>query len=411
MPDNEIAEIHTPASLMCIFSNTFRTGAERKILQLRGVYKQTNGKQYGNWYYDRIKSEFDSYTLTLKVSALMRQQLQEDKVYTFNCYLDKAVKETGSIDLSVSIVDIVAKAEQKINEEDLRRFEVVQKKIKKGYRDFDAMVKGMLYLGQKPRISIVYGATGIVDKDFDNAIGEASSRYFIKTVRKSLSDKQGIISELRVTGDEDLTDAIAIVRGGGSGLEIFNDSELAEACINTGAIFISAIGHAVDVTLVEQVADKKFTTPTAFGTHLKKLADEVVEEQSNSKAKLVEDITKTMDEQYLNRINGLAKQVHDNEVKNAQIITDIESKNKERVDLLLKSVEEKNTVKDGLEKSISLVMQQRDDYMKENTDYQLSIQKLASDSVQTKKEMRNMKIAVFVSVAVAVVEAVIYFSK
>ena len=79
--------------------------------------------------------------------------------------------------------------------------------------------------------------------------------------------------------------------------------------------------------------------------------------------------------------------------------------------MLLKSVEEKNTVKDGLEKSISLVMQQRDDYMKENTDYQLSIQKLASDSVQTKKEMRNMKIAVFVSVAVAVVEAVIYFSK
>ena len=288
---------------------------------------------------------------------------------------------------------------------------MVQKKIKNGYRDFDAMVKGMLYLGQKPRIAIVYGATGIVDKDFDNAIGEASSRYFIKNVRKSLSDKQGIISELRVTGDTDLNDAIAIVRGGGSGLEIFNDSELAEACITTGAIFISAIGHAVDVTLVEQVADKKFTTPTAFGTHLKKLADEVVEEQSNSKAKLVEDITKTMDEQYVGRINGLAKQVHDNEVKNAQIIIDIENKNKEKVDFLLKDIGERNSAISGMEKSISLVMEQRDGYMKENTNYQLSIQKLVSDSVQTKKEIRNMMVVLFVSISVAIVEAIIFLFK
>ena len=134
---------------------------------------------------------------------------------------------------------------------------------------------------------------------------------------------------------------------------------------------------------------------------------EVVEEQSNSKAKLVEDITKPMDEQYLNRINGLAKQVYDNEVKSAKIIIDIERKNKEKTDFLLRDIGERNSAISGMEKSIALVMEQRDGYMKENTNYQLSIQKL----VQTKKEMRNMRVAVFVSVGVAIVEAIIYFFK
>ena len=138
---------------------------------------------------------------------------------------------------------------------------------------------------------------------------------------------------------------------------------------------------------------------------------EVVEEQSNSKAKLVEDITKPMDEQYLNRINGLAKQVYDNEVKSAKIIIDIERKNKEKTDFLLRDIGERNSAISGMEKSIALVMEQRDGYMKENTNYQLSIQKLVSDSVQTKKEMRNMRVAVFVSVGVAIVEAIIYFFK
>ncbi len=62
-------------------------------------------------------------------------------------------------------------------------------------------------------------------------------------------------------------DILAIARGGGDNLEIFDKPEIAEVALGLDSYFVTAIGHAQDVPLLEKIADKTFITPTAFAQY------------------------------------------------------------------------------------------------------------------------------------------------
>ena len=83
------------------------------------------------------------------------------------------------------------------------------------------------------------------------------------------------------------SDIVAIVRGGGSRLEVFDSFDLANMVLDTRIPVIAAIGHDEDDTLVKQIADKAFSTPTAFGNYLREMAlgiegDRKIEEEVNN---------------------------------------------------------------------------------------------------------------------------------
>jgi len=83
-----------------------------------------------------------------------------------------------------------------------------------------------------------------------------------------------------------------VMRGSGSGLEVFDDSELCEQLIETPTPLVTAIGHEQDVTLLEHIADRGPTTTTAFGSFLKNIYGEFVKRNTQEKAiiKLQENI-------------------------------------------------------------------------------------------------------------------------
>ena len=60
-------------------------------------------------------------------------------------------------------------------------------------------------------------------------------------------------------------DTLIIARGGGSSEDLgaFNDETLVRAVANSKCPVIAAVGHEVDVTLIDLVADKRVSTPTA----------------------------------------------------------------------------------------------------------------------------------------------------
>ena len=59
-------------------------------------------------------------------------------------------------------------------------------------------------------------------------------------------------------------DSLIITRGGGSkeDLWVFNELDIVEACYNSKIPIITGIGHEIDVSLIDLIADKHCITPT-----------------------------------------------------------------------------------------------------------------------------------------------------
>ncbi len=78
-------------------------------------------------------------------------------------------------------------------------------------------------------------------------------------------------------------DVIVITRGGGSieDLMCFNDEELAYAIYDSQLPIISAVGHEIDYTIADYVADKRLPTPTSVAEFIVKSKTQLIQEIDN----------------------------------------------------------------------------------------------------------------------------------
>lgn len=298
----EFQSIYSPTTILGIYANAIKTPADNKIILAKGEYHASaNAREYGGYYYDDLKSTYDNRFLKIKVPALLRSQLDDCLIYLFKGYVEKRISNS-SIDLIFVVDEILQKEENPISDEDLKRFEIIQKKVSKGYKDLQAFVKDSIFNKKLLRIANIYGTTGIVNKDFEAGIGEAKVRFSISECRINLSSKIDIINKIRAFNTDDY-DVIALVRGGGdkSSLEIFNDPEIGEEILKLKPLFVTALGHVVNDSLLDKIADKKFHLPHDYGNSLKVWVDEAVAEQAKSKSLFIDqvkkDLTKTFEDQ------------------------------------------------------------------------------------------------------------------
>ncbi|MDQ3808456.1 MAG: hypothetical protein M3298_09870 [Thermoproteota archaeon] len=124
----------------------------------------------------------------------------------------------------------------------------------------------------KPRIALIVPETGVALNDVLKPLGwNSDDRYELSLHRISMSSKEAIISKLQELDRSQEYDLIAVVRGGGVGLRIFNDYGIARALVAMQTPVITAIGHEDDKPFAEAVADRAFPTPTAFGNYLQQM--------------------------------------------------------------------------------------------------------------------------------------------
>lgn len=125
--------------------------------------------------------------------------------------------------------------------------------------------KPLPYLPQK--IAVVTSKTGAALQDIINVI---QRRYPVAhillvpvTVQGSSAAEQ--IASGITKADCGLADVIIVARGGGSkeDLWVFNDEHIARAAYNTNTPIVSAIGHEIDFTILDFVADLRAPTPSA----------------------------------------------------------------------------------------------------------------------------------------------------
>lgn len=301
-----ITPVYSPASLVSIFSKAFILPEERKIIQVKGVFQKSGTVPYGDHYYDKLKDEASDHTLTIITSSLVHNDLKDNTTIQFNGFVTRKIDKYGRIEFQVNFIDLMHTSANKYSEEDAKKIEIINAKLKSGIKDLDSLIKHHAYNNSKMKIAVIIGKSAIIDSDITTALGASVAHYDLYFHRVSIASIKEI-SDAIIKFDNSDVELICVARGGGEQMEALNKSELAEYILDRKKIIASAIGHADDVSLFEKISDKRFTTPTAFGTYLKQIYDETIEDLSKSKAKMQKDITtsltKIYDEQ-LKIING-----------------------------------------------------------------------------------------------------------
>ena len=117
-------------------------------------------------------------------------------------------------------------------------------------------------------IGVITSPTGAAIRDIINTI---SLRYplakliLYPAIVQGDESKNDIVKQIKKANEDNLVDVLIVGRGGGSieDLWAFNERIVAYAIYDSNIPIISAVGHEVDFTIADFVADKRAATPTA----------------------------------------------------------------------------------------------------------------------------------------------------
>ena len=267
------------------------------------------GKSYTNYFYDTLYSEADSISITVKIPALLRSKIVNNEIYTLKGYIEKILRNSR-IDLNFVVDGIIAKEEGSFSEDDLKKFELIQKKLELGSKDLDTLIRTKLLNNEIVRVANIYGHNAIVQKDFSEGL-DVSQKYFeIVEYTCNITSPTSILTQLSELLNLNY-DIIALVRGGGDkqSFEVFNDSALAEYFISLNSVSVTAIGHTVNESLLDKLPDRRFHLPHDYGAGLHLIVDKLVQEKSNSRALLIDEVKKDISKQFIEQVKTLDSQL------------------------------------------------------------------------------------------------------
>lgn len=302
-------EVYSPTSVLALFNNALRLPGTENLIHLRGRYAFGGGKSYTNYFYDTLYSEADSISITVKIPALLRSKIVNNEIYTLKGYIEKILRNSR-IDINFVVDGIIAQEEGSFSEDDLKKFELIQKKLELGSKDLDTLIRTKLLNNEIVRVANIYGHNAIVQKDFSEGL-DVSQKYFeIVEYTCNITSPTSILTQLSEFLNLNY-DIIALVRGGGDkqSFEVFNDSTLAEYFISLNSISVTAIGHTVNESLLDKLADRRFHLPHDYGAGLHLIVDKLVQEKSNSRALLIDEVKKDISKQFIEQVKTLDSQL------------------------------------------------------------------------------------------------------
>lgn len=325
MKEENIYQIYSPASVVGSFNNALIIPQTLSLIYLKGRYTAGQGKSYAGYYYDLFYSESDTTSISVKLSGMLRSKLINGEVYILKGFIEKSVRNS-SIDLRFAAEEIVQQEERQFSEEDLKRYDLIQAKLEKGSRDLESFIREKKLHNEPIRIANIYGHSAIVQYDFTEGLNISSGEFEITDFTCNITSATSISQKLKELKTMEF-DIIALVRGGGDrqSFDVFNDVDLANEFINLESITITALGHTVDESLLDKLADRRFHVPHDYGDGLHKIIEKLKEEKSNSRALLIDEVKKDVQKQYEEQVKTLSIQLS-NRTKDFQKLQDESSK-------------------------------------------------------------------------------------
>lgn len=199
----------------------------------------------------------------------------EDKAIDFDFEVGKDILVRGNVlynNYSSRIVIIANEVVEKgISDNYLQFIKMKEEFRKKGYFD----ISNKKEISQYPnKIGLITSQDGTAIVDFLSVINQKPNdiHIYLYPVKVQGTDSSLMISKAVRSLDKKGLDLIVITRGGGSNedLNSFNDRAVIEAVFDAKTPIISAIGHKIDQTLLDLVADLSLQTPTEAGSYLVK---------------------------------------------------------------------------------------------------------------------------------------------
>lgn len=164
------------------------------------------------------------------------------------------------------VYQLVAELVQEQGIGDLRlAFEAMKRKLaEKGYFGDD---RKMAIPRSPERVAVVTAPSGAAIRDFLK-IAEvrgtgAEIRIYPTLVQGDRAPEQ-IAKALDKAGEDGWAEVVVLIRGGGSleDLWAFNTEQVADAVFNSTVPVLCGVGHEVDVSIADYVADKRVATPS-----------------------------------------------------------------------------------------------------------------------------------------------------
>lgn len=302
-------KIYSPASIVGIFNNALRLPETVTLILIKGRYIAGQGKSYAGYYYEFLYSEGGPASIGLKIGNVLRTKLQDNEVYVLKGYVEKRIRNS-SIDLVFVVEEIIQQVEKEISEEDLKRFELTQQKVELGFKELETLIRDKKLKNETIRIANIYGHNAIVQHDFQEGLGIAVTEFEIENFSCNITSATSILAKLKEIELQNF-DIIALVRGGGDrqSFDAFNEVTLAAFFIQIQSVTITAIGHTVDETLLDTLADRRFNLPLDYGVGLRRMIEKLTEEKSNSRALLIEEVKKDVGKQFTEQVLTLTTQL------------------------------------------------------------------------------------------------------
>jgi len=198
-----------------------------------------------------------------------------------------------------------------------QEFELLKKRLSEAGLFSEAIKKKLPAFPQT--IGIITSPTGAAVRDILNILArrfpQANVIIYPSLVQGDLAPIN-IVAALELANKRKECDVLILARGGGSleDLWCFNDERVAHAIYKSEIVLISAIGHEVDFTIADFVADLRAPTPSAAAELVAPHCEELLGKINYTEKKILRLLQLHL-QGLLQKISWISKHLHQNHPK------------------------------------------------------------------------------------------------
>ena len=382
MSDNNlpVVQYYTPVELVGIYRSFLERGKSNGVVWLRGIYIQ-KPNQNAQWaaFYDELRDVDSNVTVTLKINRQDRSKLKSNSLVQVGGIIELNPFQNGTIQIVVNVTRYEIVKDQFVTEQDLKRTEIRIAKSKKGFKNVDAVLEDKLFRDERPKVALVFASTSITMQDFNAGVNAAAVKIDFTEKRQSFGNATMLATFLKNL-DTSGYDVIALVRGGGGGIEALDEIEVLQAVSTMITPIICAIGHVGEELFMKSIADKVAPTPNGLGQYFSEMVEKVTAKRNNSRAALIEEVKK----QFI-------KQIDESNKKNKELTEKLDKLTKSQTEQMGKLQAQLKTQTDLNAKQSKEFNDNLTKMQKTNSELNTSLQKLTAQNTQAAKDLNEAK--------------------